>query len=699
MAEMIDRLASEVEAKVNISPNVDFGPGYEPKTSEPIARPLSNMDEVLLWKPGEDEFNVANEVLAKRTESEVAKPKTLLCHDMMGGYVDDRFIQGVAKTDCYRFYHWQYIDIFIYFSHHFLTIPPAPWTNAAHKNGTLMLGTFITEWTDGFERCKQIFASEETCRKFADKMVALARYYKFDGWLVNVENHIEPEHMPQLLEFVQYLTSEMHKLDPMSKVIWYDSVIQTGKLKWQDMLNDNNRMFFDGCDGIFLNYNWNEQKLKDSVKNAGARPHDVYVGVDIFGRGCFGGGGWNTNKAMEVIRRVDLSAAIFAPGWVFEKHGAAKFIINENRFWSLIESYLHPHGVKQLPLCSNFCQGFGVHGFSSGKKMMNKNWCNLSAQQIQPSFSNKQFEDGAKQKMDRKITDGYSGGGCLSFDGSLDAGKTHTFKVLMTDTECTDAILISYSVKTSNQVKTELYLQTAGPEGQIILTDTEDASKADKQTVTDYGLHESEKRADMPAAVFAPLMGTSITALKEMSANIPNSNGWVTRYYLLTSNSLGGCPRITEIGLKCSSENEPTIYNVLLGQIMVIDAAQLKDSMTQVTDLTCQDITWSPPIISPNQFEGLVSICITVKWKYAGDASHYDIFVKGVTRSPNENIELSVYEPVFVGRSHSNQFRICHLLVPQKTEKHTLEVMVLPTNKAGFQAPLSSVSTVKVNYS
>ena len=34
-----------------------------------------------------------------------------------------------------------------------------------------------------------------------------------------------------------------------------------------------------------------------SARGAGQeRRYDVYVGVDVFGRGCFGGGGWNTNK-------------------------------------------------------------------------------------------------------------------------------------------------------------------------------------------------------------------------------------------------------------------------------------------------------------------------------------------------------------------------------------------------------------------
>ena len=45
----------------------------------------------------------------------------------------------------------------------------------------------------------------------------------------------------RLCEFVKYLTEQQHKHDPDSEVVWYDSVIDTGKLSWQDELNDKNR--------------------------------------------------------------------------------------------------------------------------------------------------------------------------------------------------------------------------------------------------------------------------------------------------------------------------------------------------------------------------------------------------------------------------------------------------------------------------
>ena len=49
------------------------------------------------------------------------------------------------------------------------------------------------------------------------------------------------------------------------------------------------------CDGIFLNYGWSEAGLLSSRSVAGERCTDVYVGVDVFGRGVFGGGGFNSS--------------------------------------------------------------------------------------------------------------------------------------------------------------------------------------------------------------------------------------------------------------------------------------------------------------------------------------------------------------------------------------------------------------------
>ncbi|EDV19172.1 uncharacterized protein TRIADDRAFT_4447, partial [Trichoplax adhaerens] len=243
----------------------------------------------------------------------------LVCHDMKNGYHEDRFAQGCGDNDAFTFYHWQYIDIFIYFSHHLLSIPPSTWINCAHKHQVLVLGTFITEWDEGNEICREFLSNAQLRHLLINRLVDIAHYYRFDGWLINIENNIEKKYIMTLVQFVAELTNKLHQKIPHGQILWYDSVTNTGDLKWQNELNMYNRTFFDSCDGIFLNYVWKPGNLLRSVLNAGQeRKHDVYAGIDIFGRGCYKGGGFKSRDALEVIRESSLSAALFAPGWVYE---------------------------------------------------------------------------------------------------------------------------------------------------------------------------------------------------------------------------------------------------------------------------------------------------------------------------------------------------------------------------------------------
>lgn len=41
--------------------------------------------------------------------------------------------------------------------------------------------------------------------------------------------------------FLWYLTTQLHRQVPGGLVLWYDSVVQSGQLKWQDELNQHNR--------------------------------------------------------------------------------------------------------------------------------------------------------------------------------------------------------------------------------------------------------------------------------------------------------------------------------------------------------------------------------------------------------------------------------------------------------------------------
>lgn len=185
-----------------------------------------------------------------------------------------------------------------------------------------------------------------------------------------------------VVAFLELLTRRMkealpgadpaHSTSP-ALVLWYDSVTHdTGELKWQDgacgvpsesgllhwtgrrvhrqatdawihpspihpihphthqtlaALNERNEAFFRASDGIFTNYCWKEDEPARSAARAAAaagtdgarsRRWDVFMGIDCFGRNTYGGGGFDCDVALRAIRQAGVSAALFAPGWVWE---------------------------------------------------------------------------------------------------------------------------------------------------------------------------------------------------------------------------------------------------------------------------------------------------------------------------------------------------------------------------------------------
>ncbi len=199
-----------------------------------------------------------------------------------------RFITGSTKWDDYRFYHWAGIDYFCYFSHSYITIPTLSWINAAHNNGVKVLGTIIVESSRGRILLDEILQSRFYMSSVVESLVLIAKSCQFEGWLLNVECSLDEEKIPMLKDFVDHLTFRMHQEVTDGIVLWYDSIIESGALSWQNELNARNKSFFDLCDGILINYAWNEKNLERTqqiLEERGGDIHKVFVGIDVFGRG------------------------------------------------------------------------------------------------------------------------------------------------------------------------------------------------------------------------------------------------------------------------------------------------------------------------------------------------------------------------------------------------------------------------------
>lgn len=99
----------------------------------PVAYPLKTLEQ--LADPGSVDYAVMKCSVPLAVTDKPCRPRLLVCHDFKGGYQDDKWIQGNDNGDAYSLWHWDLTDVFVYFSHNLVTLPPPGWTNAAHKHG------------------------------------------------------------------------------------------------------------------------------------------------------------------------------------------------------------------------------------------------------------------------------------------------------------------------------------------------------------------------------------------------------------------------------------------------------------------------------------------------------------------------------------------------------------------------------------
>lgn len=303
-----------------------------------------------------------------------------LYHDMYGGYIPDGdlFPQGTACDDFYNFNFWQYTDIFSYFTHYWLAVPPPAWTNAAHRNGVPMLGNLTPPYNDDGSFIQPMLDDPDL---YVKQLVSMCQYYGFDGWAFNFETNLLPPrttNAQKLASFLGQLTTALHAAIPGSKVIWYDSVTASGFLGWQGELNSQNEIFFDNCDGIFLDYRWQyvDPTLSTSAKNAGARALDVYAGIDVFSNQ------YNTYEALQIAKTAGVSGGLFAFSWTYQQQtDADPYPQREQQLWigdpvtypnltQCIGAVIDERAVPTtLPFLSNFNTGAGRQFFIGGNRV------------------------------------------------------------------------------------------------------------------------------------------------------------------------------------------------------------------------------------------------------------------------------------------------------------------------------------------
>uniref|UniRef100_A0A8C3SP64 Cytosolic endo-beta-N-acetylglucosaminidase n=1 Tax=Chelydra serpentina TaxID=8475 RepID=A0A8C3SP64_CHESE len=643
---------------------------FDPDTTEPVSFYLSSLEELLAWKPtSDDDFNVATMPLADREPPLRGKsPRTLVCHDMKNGYLEDRFIQGSASRDPYVFYHWQYIDIFVYFSHHAVTIPPVTWTNAAHRNGVSVLGTFITEWTSGGKLCESFLAGEAaTYHAVAVQLGRVARFYRFDGWLVNIENPLSEAAARNLPLFLRALREQLQRDVPGGLVLWYDSVVQSGALQWQNELNEKNRVFFDACDGLFTNYNWKEEHLERMGAQAGERLADVYVGIDVFARGVVVGGGFETDKVPEPGLRVGGVSVLSCA----RRGGTARIRLSSPcRFWGLLAELLPTHSISTLPFSTCFCLGMGTGRFSAGQEEGVRPWYNLSAQEIQPLFTAQPAPGGAGRWLRTccSLQDAWNGGSSLLIEGSIPPAAGHVaVRLFSFQMSAPPKLFLSLVYKLEEKL----------PEVVVALElTTWDSGSCHVGNIAAL-LGPATRHQPQPLPTPPPHLSGLLSGCGRQSTagEGPSLPGSLLLGAALESSSL---PR------------RPWAVSKPPSPLQVLDADSLRSSLPRVPSLEASQVLWRK---SPGTDQ--LSLSLTLRWSYPpSQARCFRIHCQGMALPLPE-------QPQLLGVAHATLYRVVGLAVPEAPPKEScrVEFFVEPVLNEGVAVDRSRWGRLVLVYS
>lgn len=604
------------------------------QVQEKTGQPFSSYwypSELLKWSPKTDKdakFNVGTVPLRQREKGDVVKKSQdenakVISLAIANKTTSSTPSQGKKEMEGYNFSYWQYIDTLVAWggsAGEGLIVPPsADLIDAAHTNGVPVLGTIFFPPVEygGQDAWLDEFLQKDIDGTFpvAKKLVEVAKYYNFDGWFVNQEtggkgtSNLKPERAKLMKEFLAYL--QEIKLDNM-EIIWYDSMINDGRIFWQNSLTEYNKDFLGDknnklSDGMFLNFWWTNNRMAvvdpDNVDNQlthtntgnelkesgelaelmGRSKYDLYAGIDVQANG------YNTQIKWDRLfpegKEANTSLGLYCPSWTYDSSSTVEeFLEKEERFWinengnprkessnewkGISNNIVEKTPVTELPFVTNFSMGNGEFFNVNGEEVSDDEWNHRGMMDVLPTY--RWIVDNKKNNLEASIdyNEAYYGGNSISLEGSLAKNGTTKIKLF--------------------------------------------ASDLDLKNNTEIGIKYKEDgaKANIKLELVFENKGTKVIDLKTSK-----DGEWINASASLSQYKKD---EIKEISLIIDSKNNSDSYKLNLGQLSVTDSKQ-KLNVSKVKNLKVEDFK-----VIDNYYGN-----VRLTWDRSGkNVSHYEIYME-----------------------------------------------------------------------
>lgn len=499
------------------------------------------IDELLDWNPVTDpdaDFNKSNvKIMGERFEIPALKAnpharnfEAKINNLSIFAATSGNPSQGDLKANYYAYTYWEYCDLLVLWGgsagEGIILAPNPTIIDASHRNGVKVLGTiFLPPNLYGGKLTWVEDLVQKVDGKFpvADKLIEAAEFYGFDGWFVNQETSGGDAQLAlDMQEFMKYFQANSDL-----ELEWYDSMVKSGSVSWQDQLNAQNEMFFQDADTLvsehmFLNFWWyNSSKLANSrtyAQSLGRSEFDLYAGIDVQAKGFNTSADWNT--IFPEGKSHVTSLGFYCPSWTKENATDYKdFFTKENRFWvgkngdpsitngadawpGLAHYVASKSNITELPFVTNFCTGNGVGFYINGKNLftpaITSGWNNLSTQDIQTTWKWLMESEAEKRIADLCFDDAYYGGNCIEISGNSSADNL--LKLFATKLQVSPTTVFELTYKTGKIGGTAMQvgLSYSNDPTNFEFTDVENTTSVEWNT---FKINLGSHNADTIAAI------------------------------------------------------------------------------------------------------------------------------------------------------------------------------------------------------
>lgn len=451
---------------------------YENETLQPYGS-CFQIDELKNWSPDNDpdaRYNRSAIPLADRWMGPNVNP--LASRDakvmplaMANARASQAPSQGGDGDSAYVFNNFQYVDIFNFWggssSEGPIAIPSPEIIDAAHRNGVPATGTIFLPWGDstyGDRFVREMVEQDEDGRFIAaDKLVEIAQYYGFDGYIFNAESGTGVAGFKEFLEYLQEI-----KPDNFT-ITWYNGSgsLSTGSI--QSWMQDGDTRVTDHW-WLDMSGNGYVDSTIQAAQQTGVNPWNIHSTWEYWPMsGMSGVKGGNYQARLDENGILKCSLGILAPTCTLTQATSSEDFLNNqdqklwvgptydpsstyrptNEFCGFASLVADQTPVIGTDFVTNFTAGNGYRFYENGEVVGKEDgWYNRSLTDVLPTW--RWIIESEGQKLDAVIdyADAWYAGTSMKLSGSMDAGKSNHVKLYSAQLEITKDSEFSMTYKT-----------------------------------------------------------------------------------------------------------------------------------------------------------------------------------------------------------------------------------------------------------